>query len=130
VAHKGFLLIADITGYTIFLTSSELEHAQGVLDALFKSIFAEIKAPIVLSNLQGDAADRAIHAARRWRHPSVAAQRASGKRQSAGARSGAADNPLVAAKKLALRQRASKAALQRLVAEDLAAAGTREPTAA
>ena len=56
MAQKGFLLIADITGYTMFLTSSELEHAQGVLDALFKSIFAEIKAPIVLSNLQGDAA--------------------------------------------------------------------------
>jgi hypothetical protein len=56
LAQKGFLLIADITGYTMFLTSSELEHAQGVLDALFKSIFAEIRAPIVLSNLQGDAA--------------------------------------------------------------------------
>ncbi|MEA2899349.1 MAG: hypothetical protein QOJ84_4964, partial [Bradyrhizobium sp.] len=56
MAQKGFLLIADITGYTMFLTSSELEHAQGVLDALFKSIFAEIRAPIVLSNLQGDAA--------------------------------------------------------------------------
>src|SRR3954463_10599256 len=54
--QKGFLLIADITGYTMFLTSSELEHAQGVLDALFKSIFAEIRAPITLSNLQGDAA--------------------------------------------------------------------------
>jgi hypothetical protein len=56
VPQKGFLLIADITGYTMFLTSSELEHAQGVLDALFKSIFAEIRAPITLSNLQGDAA--------------------------------------------------------------------------
>lgn len=56
MAQKGFLLIADITGYTMFLTSSELEHAQGVLDALFKSIFAEIRAPITLSNLQGDAA--------------------------------------------------------------------------
>src|SRR5256885_2314599 len=56
VAQKGFLLVADITGYTMFLTSSELEHAQGVLDALFKSIFAEIRAPITLSNLQGDAA--------------------------------------------------------------------------
>lgn len=56
MAEKGFLLVADITGYTIFLTSSELEHAQGVLDALFKSILAEIQAPIVLSNLQGDAA--------------------------------------------------------------------------
>src|SRR5262245_13984605 len=30
VAQKGFLLIADITGYTMFLTGSELEHAQGV----------------------------------------------------------------------------------------------------
>src|SRR4051794_19552047 len=56
VAQQGFLLIADITGYTMFLTRSELEHAQGILDALFKSIFAEIKAPILLSNLQGDAA--------------------------------------------------------------------------
>ena len=56
VAQQGFLLIADITGYTMFLTRSELEHAQGILDALFKSIFAEIKAPIILSNLQGDAA--------------------------------------------------------------------------
>src|SRR5947199_396663 len=54
--QQGFLLIADITGYTMFLTRSELEHAQGILDALFKSIFAEIKAPIILSNLQGDAA--------------------------------------------------------------------------
>ena len=56
MAQRGFLLIADITGYTMFLTRSELEHAQGILDALFKSIFAEIKAPIILSNLQGDAA--------------------------------------------------------------------------
>jgi hypothetical protein len=56
LTQTGFLLIADITGYTIFLTRSELEHAQGILDALFKSIFAEIKPPIVLSNLQGDAA--------------------------------------------------------------------------
>jgi hypothetical protein len=56
MAQQGFLLIADITGYTTFLTRSELEHAQGILDALFKSIFAEIKAPIILSNLQGDAA--------------------------------------------------------------------------
>jgi hypothetical protein len=56
MAQTGYLLIADITGYTMFLTRSELDHAQGILDALFKSIFAEIKAPIILSNLQGDAA--------------------------------------------------------------------------
>jgi hypothetical protein len=27
MAQQGFLLIADITGYTMFLTRSELEHA-------------------------------------------------------------------------------------------------------
>src|SRR5205814_1187742 len=62
MAQQGFLLIADITGYTMFLTRSELDHAQGILDALFKSIFAEIKAPIILSNLQGDAAVTGIKA--------------------------------------------------------------------
>src|ERR1700710_1590783 len=39
------------------LTSSELEHAQGELDAPFKRIFVEIRAPSALSNLQ---------ATRRW----------------------------------------------------------------
>ena len=56
MAQQGFLLIADITGYTIFLHALRAQHAQGILDALFKSIFAEIKPPIMLSNLQGDAA--------------------------------------------------------------------------
>ena len=55
MTQQGFLLIADITGYTMFLTQSELEHAQGILDALLKSVLAEIKAPLALSNLQGDA---------------------------------------------------------------------------
>ena len=34
MTQQGFLLIADITGYTMFLTKSELEHAQGILDLL------------------------------------------------------------------------------------------------
>ncbi len=55
MTQQGFLLIADITGYTMFLTKSELEHAQGILDSLLKSVLTEIKAPLALSNLQGDA---------------------------------------------------------------------------
>jgi len=50
-AQQGFLLIADITGYMMFSDASELNHAQCILEALFKSIFAEIKAPVILSNL-------------------------------------------------------------------------------
>ena len=30
----GFLLIADITGYTAYLSESELDHAQGTLTAV------------------------------------------------------------------------------------------------
>jgi hypothetical protein len=33
MTQQGFLLISDITGYTTFLTKSELEHAQGILDS-------------------------------------------------------------------------------------------------
>lgn len=32
--QSGTLLIADITGYTFFLSESELEHAQEILESL------------------------------------------------------------------------------------------------
>ncbi len=38
MAEQGYLLIADITGYTRFLTGSELDHAQGILEGLFAVI--------------------------------------------------------------------------------------------
>jgi len=34
--HEGYLLIADITGYTRYLSESELEHAQETLTALLE----------------------------------------------------------------------------------------------
>lgn len=51
----GYLLIADITGYTQYLSESELEHAQGVLSSLLEVLLGETKAPLVLSRLAGDA---------------------------------------------------------------------------
>ena len=32
MAQSGFLVIADITGYTAYLSSSELDHAEDTLD--------------------------------------------------------------------------------------------------
>jgi len=55
MAQRGYLLIADITGYTIFLSESELEHAHAILQRIFKSLLAELKEPLALSNFQGDA---------------------------------------------------------------------------
>ena len=34
--QEGYLLIADITGYTMYLSQSELDHAQETLTTLLK----------------------------------------------------------------------------------------------
>jgi uncharacterized protein YndB with AHSA1/START domain len=53
--NQGFLVVADITGYTAYLNHSELEHAQDVLKALLDLMIDHTKAPLVLSGLEGDA---------------------------------------------------------------------------
>ena len=52
---KGILLIADITGYTVYLSESELEHAHGVLSDLLAVLVDGTRPPLAVSNLQGDA---------------------------------------------------------------------------
>jgi uncharacterized protein YndB with AHSA1/START domain len=53
--QKAFFVISDITGYTMFLSRSELDHAQEILKALFNSQLSHIRPPIFVSNFQGDA---------------------------------------------------------------------------
>jgi hypothetical protein len=53
--EHGYLLIADITGYTRFLKDSELEHARGILEQLFAALLHRLRSPFLLSNVQGDA---------------------------------------------------------------------------
>ncbi len=55
MTQTGFFLIADVTGYTAFLTQSELEHAQGILEGLFEALLGKLETPLVLSNFEGDA---------------------------------------------------------------------------
>jgi uncharacterized protein YndB with AHSA1/START domain len=54
-ASQGFLVVADITGYTRYLSHSELEHAQDVLKTLLGLMIDHTKPPLVLSGLEGDA---------------------------------------------------------------------------
>ena len=54
-AQEGCLLLADITGYTVYLQSTELEHAQDVLADLLETIIAWIEPPFEVSKLEGDA---------------------------------------------------------------------------
>ena len=44
--HNGYLLIADISGYTQFLTSSELEHANPILKSLLSSMVEQVGEPM------------------------------------------------------------------------------------
>ena len=55
MAHKGYFILTDISGYTEFLTRSELDHAQDALQNLFDVQLAHIKHPFVISGFRGDA---------------------------------------------------------------------------
>ena len=53
--REGYLLIADITGYTQYLSESELEHAQETLSALLELLVKNTRPPLIISRLAGDA---------------------------------------------------------------------------
>jgi len=55
MARKGYFILTDISGYTEFLTKSELDHAQAALQNLFDVQLAHIKYPFVISGFRGDA---------------------------------------------------------------------------
>lgn len=52
---RGHLVIADISGYTQFLTDSELDHANGILADLLNSIVGAMQVPLAVSSIEGDA---------------------------------------------------------------------------
>jgi hypothetical protein len=54
-AHDGYLVIADITGYTTFLTGTELEHAQSIIQELTALIRERLVPPLRFVKLEGDA---------------------------------------------------------------------------
>lgn len=54
-AHAGYLLIADISGYTAYLTSTEQDHAGGVIAGLLEALVTRLGDPLHLWRLEGDA---------------------------------------------------------------------------
>ena len=52
---SGHLVIADISGYTQYLTSSELEHAHEVLSSLMELLIDRTLPPMRVAGLEGDA---------------------------------------------------------------------------
>src|SRR5262245_12857994 len=53
--RKGHLLLTDLTGYTAFVTHSELDHAQDILRSLFNTLLAELRDPWRVCEVEGDA---------------------------------------------------------------------------
>lgn len=53
--REGYLVLADISGYTAFLTGNELEHAQAIISELIQLIRARLAPPLRFVKLEGDA---------------------------------------------------------------------------
>ena len=54
--EHGFLLIADLTGYTAYLSRGEIEHAPTIAGDLLETIVGRLEPPFRLAKFEGDAA--------------------------------------------------------------------------
>jgi hypothetical protein len=53
--QHGYLIIADISGYTSFVAGTELEHSHEILSDLLETICTKIESLLTLHKLEGDA---------------------------------------------------------------------------
>jgi uncharacterized protein YndB with AHSA1/START domain len=53
--QTGYLILADISGYSSFVAKSELEHAHDILSVLLELVLIRITTIFTLSKLEGDA---------------------------------------------------------------------------
>jgi len=54
--ERGFLLLADLTGYTAYLARGELAHAPVIAGDLLETVVGRLEPPFRLAKLEGDAA--------------------------------------------------------------------------
>jgi uncharacterized protein DUF2652 len=53
--QTGYLVLADISGYTSFVANTEIEHAHVVLSFLLETLVETLGACLTISKLEGDA---------------------------------------------------------------------------
>jgi len=53
--QTGYLVLADISGYTSFVAQTEIEHAHLALSLLLETIVGELKDRLTIFQLEGDA---------------------------------------------------------------------------
>jgi uncharacterized protein YndB with AHSA1/START domain len=49
------MIIADISGYTSYLTGTEIDHAQNVLEDLLETVYSKLAPPFTMIKAEGDA---------------------------------------------------------------------------
>jgi len=55
ITQHGYLVIADISGYTSFMAKTELEHSQEILAELLELLMEKFQPLMTISKLEGDA---------------------------------------------------------------------------
>jgi class 3 adenylate cyclase len=55
ITQRGYLLLADISGYTSFVAGTELEHSQDILSDLLATLCEKIESLLTIHKLEGDA---------------------------------------------------------------------------
>jgi hypothetical protein len=53
--QDGVLVLADISGFTAFVTSTELEHGPQIIAALLESVMDRLSPPLEIQEVEGDA---------------------------------------------------------------------------
>jgi len=53
--EAGVLVLADISGFTAFITTTELEHGPQIIAALLEEVIRELSPPLEIQEVEGDA---------------------------------------------------------------------------
>ena len=53
--HDGILVLADISGFTAFVTTTELEHGPQIIAALLETVMQRLSPPLDIQEVEGDA---------------------------------------------------------------------------
>jgi len=52
---RGFLILADVSGFTAFVTTTELEHGSEIIAALLDEVIGHLSPPLEIQEIEGDA---------------------------------------------------------------------------
>ncbi|HET6272120.1 MAG TPA: DUF2652 domain-containing protein, partial [Bacteroidota bacterium] len=53
--EQGYLVLADISGFTPFVAESELDHSQAILSEILKIIIRNLTPVLTIAEVEGDA---------------------------------------------------------------------------